>query len=91
MQCGARVQDVVEALRPHGLTLQNFASIREQQIGGFIQVCSDMVLGAWFTSHESLEYWWHDLSLRLLLLNLACDQLTVGARALPDGEYLLPA
>ena len=29
---------VVEALRPHGLTLQNFASIREQAIGGFIQV-----------------------------------------------------
>lgn len=29
---------VVEALRPYGLTLQNFASIREQAIGGFIQV-----------------------------------------------------
>lgn len=29
---------VVEALRPHGLTLQNFASIKEQAIGGFIQV-----------------------------------------------------
>ena len=29
---------VVEALRPHGLTLQNFASIREQAIGGFVQV-----------------------------------------------------
>uniref|UniRef100_A0A061QTN3 L-galactono-1,4-lactone dehydorogenase n=1 Tax=Tetraselmis sp. GSL018 TaxID=582737 RepID=A0A061QTN3_9CHLO len=38
VQAGARVQDVVEALRPHGLTLQNFASIREQQIGGFTQV-----------------------------------------------------
>ena len=29
---------IVEALRPHGLTLQNFASIREQAVGGFIQV-----------------------------------------------------
>jgi len=38
VQAGARVQDVVEALRPHGLTLQNYASIREQQIGGFTQV-----------------------------------------------------
>jgi FAD binding domain len=38
VQAGARVQDVVEALRPHGLTLQNFASVREQQIGGFTQV-----------------------------------------------------
>ncbi|GMH33834.1 hypothetical protein BSKO_01668 [Bryopsis sp. KO-2023] len=38
VQCGARVQEVVEALRPHGLTLQNYASIREQQIGGFMQV-----------------------------------------------------
>ena len=31
-------KDVVEALRPAGLTLQNYASIREQQIGGFTQV-----------------------------------------------------
>ena len=29
---------VVEALRPYGLTLQNYASIAEQQIGGFLQV-----------------------------------------------------
>ena len=39
VQAGCRVQQLVEALAPHGLTLQNFASIREQQIGGFIQVC----------------------------------------------------
>ena len=38
VQAGARVQEVVEALRPHGLTLQNYASIREQSIGGFTQV-----------------------------------------------------
>ena len=38
MQAGAKVQDVVEALRPHGLTLQNYASVREQQIGGFTQM-----------------------------------------------------
>ena len=38
VQAGARVQEVVEALRPHGLTLQNFASIREQSIGGYTQV-----------------------------------------------------
>lgn len=28
---------VVAALKPHGLTLQNFASIKEQTIGGFTQ------------------------------------------------------
>ena len=38
VQAGARIQDVVEQLRPHGLTLQNFASIREQSVGGFTQV-----------------------------------------------------
>jgi hypothetical protein len=38
VQAGARVEQVVAALRSHGLTLQNFASIKEQQIGGFIQV-----------------------------------------------------
>ncbi|KAL2607460.1 hypothetical protein R1flu_026033 [Riccia fluitans] len=38
VQAGARVEQVVESLKPYGLTLQNFASIKEQQIGGFIQV-----------------------------------------------------
>ena len=38
VQAGARVSQVVEALRPHGLTLMNYASITEQQIGGLIQV-----------------------------------------------------
>ncbi|CAM9287925.1 unnamed protein product [Choristocarpus tenellus] len=38
VEAGARVQQVVDALAPHGLTLQNYASISEQQIGGFLQV-----------------------------------------------------
>jgi L-galactono-1,4-lactone dehydrogenase len=38
VEAGARVCQVVEALRPHGLTLQNYASIAEQQMGGYIQV-----------------------------------------------------
>ena len=38
VEAGARVEQVTEALREHGLTLQNYASIREQQIGGFISV-----------------------------------------------------
>ncbi|KAF5832906.1 hypothetical protein DUNSADRAFT_11056 [Dunaliella salina] len=38
VQAGCRVQQVADALKPYGLTLQNYASIREQQIGGFIQV-----------------------------------------------------
>eukprot|EP01125_Pyxidicula_operculata_P018931 TRINITY_DN6805_c0_g1_i1.p1 TRINITY_DN6805_c0_g1~~TRINITY_DN6805_c0_g1_i1.p1 ORF type:complete len:540 (+),score=92.90 TRINITY_DN6805_c0_g1_i1:15-1634(+) len=38
VEAGARVSQVVEALRPYNLTLQNYASIAEQQIGGFIQV-----------------------------------------------------
>jgi L-galactono-1,4-lactone dehydrogenase len=37
-QAGARVSQVVEALRPYGLTLPNLASIAEQQMGGFVQV-----------------------------------------------------
>uniref|UniRef100_A0A6B2L2Q7 FAD-binding PCMH-type domain-containing protein n=1 Tax=Arcella intermedia TaxID=1963864 RepID=A0A6B2L2Q7_9EUKA len=37
-QAGATVSDVVKKLRPYGLTLQNFASISEQQLGGLIQV-----------------------------------------------------
>ncbi|KAL4857423.1 L-galactono-1 [Chlorella vulgaris] len=38
VQAGARVQAVADELRGHGLTLQNYASIREQTVGGFIQV-----------------------------------------------------
>ena len=38
VEAGARVAQVVEAIREHGLTLQNFASIAEQQVGGFVSV-----------------------------------------------------
>lgn len=38
VQAGIRVSQLVDALKDHGLTLQNFASIREQQVGGFVQV-----------------------------------------------------
>ncbi|KAM7270638.1 hypothetical protein ACFE04_029852 [Oxalis oulophora] len=38
VQAGIRVQELVDSLKSHGLTLQNFASIREQQIGGIVQV-----------------------------------------------------
>lgn len=38
VEAGARVSQVLDALRPHGLTLPNLASIAEQQIGGFVSV-----------------------------------------------------
>ncbi|KAM7524453.1 hypothetical protein LguiA_014355 [Lonicera macranthoides] len=38
VQAGIRVQQLVDGIKDYGLTLQNFASIREQQIGGFVQV-----------------------------------------------------
>ncbi|KAK1277710.1 hypothetical protein QJS04_geneDACA007409 [Acorus gramineus] len=38
VQAGVRVSQLVDGIKEHGLTLQNFASIREQQIGGIIQV-----------------------------------------------------
>ncbi|KAJ9544001.1 hypothetical protein OSB04_023708 [Centaurea solstitialis] len=38
VQAGIRVQGLVDAIKDHGITLQNFASIREQQIGGIVQV-----------------------------------------------------
>ena len=38
VQAGARVSQVLDALRPHGLTLPNLASIAEQQVGGFVSV-----------------------------------------------------
>ncbi|KAF3442490.1 hypothetical protein FNV43_RR16406 [Rhamnella rubrinervis] len=38
VQAGIRVQQLVDGIKDYGLTLQNFASIREQQIGGILQV-----------------------------------------------------
>jgi L-galactono-1,4-lactone dehydrogenase len=38
VQAGARVSQVVDALRPYRMTLPNLASIAEQQMGGFVQV-----------------------------------------------------
>ncbi|KAI5318053.1 hypothetical protein L3X38_037761 [Prunus dulcis] len=38
VQAGIRVQELVDGIKEHGLTLQNFASIRKQQIGGILQV-----------------------------------------------------
>lgn len=42
VEAGARVSQLVDGLKEHGLTLQNFASIREQQVGGFVQVRGDL-------------------------------------------------
>lgn len=38
VECGARVDQVLEALAKENLTLENLASIAQQQIGGFIQI-----------------------------------------------------
>ncbi|KAL8493853.1 hypothetical protein ACS0TY_024861 [Phlomoides rotata] len=38
VEAGIRVQQLVDGIKEYGLTLQNFASIREQQIGGIVQV-----------------------------------------------------
>ena len=38
VQSGARVQDVADQIRDYGMTLVNYASIREQTVGGFTQI-----------------------------------------------------
>lgn len=38
VQAGARVSQILAELQKHGLTLENFSSITEQQIGGWTQV-----------------------------------------------------
>lgn len=40
MGAGATVSSVLKELRKHGLTLQNFSSIQEQQIAGWTQVAA---------------------------------------------------
>lgn len=53
VQAGIRVQQLVDAIKDYGLTLQNFASIREQQIGGIIQVLHTLISLVCETSGES--------------------------------------
>lgn len=38
VQSGARVQHVADEIKQHGMTLMNYASIREQTVGGFTQI-----------------------------------------------------
>lgn len=40
VEAGARVSQILDELRKHGLTLENFSSITEQQIGGWTQVAA---------------------------------------------------
>eukprot|EP00899_Mesostigma_viride_P000967 jgi/Mesvir1/10871/Mv14212-RA.1 len=40
VEAGARVSQVLRALKPYNLTLQNFSSIQEQQMGGWTQVAA---------------------------------------------------
>lgn len=37
---GATVADLLKVLSSHGLTLENFSSIQEQQLGGWTQVAA---------------------------------------------------
>jgi len=38
VEAGARISQLIDALREHGMTLPNLASIAEQQVGGFFQI-----------------------------------------------------
>lgn len=40
VQAGARVSTVLRALAEHGLTLENFSSVQEQQVAGWTQVAA---------------------------------------------------
>ncbi|KAL7545620.1 hypothetical protein ACHAWF_008971 [Thalassiosira exigua] len=55
VEAGARVSQVLDALRPHGLTLPNLASIAEQQIGGFVSVGAHGTGAAVSTCDEFVE------------------------------------
>lgn len=54
VQAGIRVQGLVDEIKQYGLTLQNFASIREQQIGGIVQVIF-LFLGVFYLFIYKLE------------------------------------
>lgn len=49
VQAGIRVQELVDNIKEYGITLQNFASIREQQIGGIVQVFEFILISTSFS------------------------------------------
>lgn len=53
VEAGIRVQQLVDGIKDDGLTLQNFASIREQQIGGIVQVGFPCFAFLFFSGHCS--------------------------------------
>jgi hypothetical protein len=79
VQAGIRIDRLAEELAAHGLTLENYASIKEQQLGGFIQI------GAHGTGLESAPVDEHVLKMTLVTpskgtLRLSKDDAD-GARA----------
>jgi predicted transcriptional regulator len=45
---------VLEALSKHGLTLQNFSSIQEQQMGGWTQARAPQTIRTFFSSFPAI-------------------------------------
>ena len=76
VQAGVSVGAVLHELRQHGLTLQNFSSITEQQIGGWTQVAAHGTGCALPTVEEMI--------VRMTLITPALGPLELSATSHPE-------
>lgn len=83
VQAGARVSQIVEALRPLGLTLQNYASITEQQMGGITQV------GAHGTGVKIPPVDEQVVSLRMIAPGLGSNEVYLSAEDIDPSLFQL--
>jgi L-galactono-1,4-lactone dehydrogenase len=79
VQAGARVSTILEELAKHGLTLENFSSVTEQQIGGWTQV------GAHGTGARIPTV--DEMVTRLKVVTPGCGTMELGADGEQDGLF----
>ena len=87
VEAGARVSQVLDALRPYGLTLQNLASISEQQIGGFMSV-SAHGSGATLPPVDEQVVSYKLVTPALGTLTLSKKGVSVAKTAGADGDFI---
>jgi L-galactono-1,4-lactone dehydrogenase len=76
VQAGVKVSQVLDALRQYGLTLQNFSSIQDQQMGGWTQVAAHGTGASLPTVEEMI--------IRMKLVTPARGEIELSATQEPD-------
>jgi hypothetical protein len=82
---GATVAELLSALSTHGLTLENFSSIQEQQVGGWTQVAAHGTGISLATVEEQASQWLHSALYwrRMICYVLSCHFMSCHYMSCP--------